>query len=73
MKKVPHHLQGSKNMTSKVQKEPQGPIWNVYFDLVNGNSADLPNLHTFLDLQNVPLFCTFLDLHNIHWIVLHKT
>ena len=39
MKKVPHHLQGSKNMTSKVQKEPQGPIWNVYFDLVNGNSA----------------------------------
>ena len=39
MTKVPHLLQGSKNMTSKVQKEPQGPVWNVYFDLVNWYSV----------------------------------
>ena len=32
IKKVPNHLQGSKDMTSKVQKESQGPVLKVYFE-----------------------------------------
>ena len=55
-----HVLQGTTRIT-KVQKEPQGPVRNVYIGSVNGNvnRLDLPLFQTILDLQNVLLFNTF--------------